>query len=529
MGKAKASSRVAKRKAEVKPFSVKKKAKSTSRRKKSQISPVVYRPNLKRQKEGISNDSVVSSSDCFLDVSCGSSSYSRKRRIDEVEISGPKLDSIDDLKFRRITRSYSKLVNERKRDEIELSKSFCVESDSVYGLRNTNLNAEISFTRSDVTFAADHFSDCRNLSFELDNDVVSRVECCSSSKFGSVTGGFGNEGIEISKPELEIPNLACTEQFSNKEVSDYYYSDLGSSDYTPSIFFESGSEFSEKSVCDSTPSYTHSLFLEFKKQFRRSKIPNDAKPSLADDEHQEILPELRSFDDEEVEESYQRLRERERSHAYLQGYGKDYYSGIDQSDLIPHLRLILVQWIVNECTIMELQKETLFLGVSLLDRFLNKGSFKSQRSLLIVGIACLTLATRIEEKQYFNTVQRRKFYIQDERFSRSEVVAMEWLVQEVLSFKCFSPTIYNFLWFYLKAAKANPQVESNAKSLAIMALSDHSLLRYWPSTLAATLVILACTQNNDHEAYTSVIEVHVRTKDNNLPECVKSMDWLLGK
>lgn len=63
------------------------------------------------------------------------------------------------------------------------------------------------------------------------------------------------------------------------------------------------------------------------------------------------------------------------------------------------------------------------------------------------------------------------------------------------------------LRFYLKAAKANPQVESNAKSLAIMALSDHSLLRYWPSTLAATLVVLACTQNNDHEAYTSVIEV----------------------
>lgn len=308
MGKVKASSRIAKRKAEVKPFSGKKKARSTlSRRNKSQISPVVFRPSLKRQREGISNDSVVSSSNCFLDVSCGSSrveksSYSRKRRIDEVVISGTRIDTIcSDLKFRRITRSYSKIEKERKRDEIELRKS-----DFGDGLRSTNLNDEISFTRSDVTFAAEHFADSRSLNFELESDVVSRVECCSSSKFGSVTGGFGYEGIdEISKPsnslgayfavnedksELEISNLACTEQFSKKEVSDYF-SDLDSSDYTPSIFFDSGSEFSEKSVCDSTPSHTHSLFLDFKKQLWRLKTPNDVKPSFAD-EHQDIRPEV---------------------------------------------------------------------------------------------------------------------------------------------------------------------------------------------------------------------------------------------
>ncbi|KFK33406.1 hypothetical protein AALP_AA5G008600 [Arabis alpina] len=513
MGKAKATSRIAKRKAEVKPFSGKKKAKSATlvtRRKKS--------PTLNHQ---ISNDSVVSSSDCFLDVSSRveKSSYSKKRPIDEVEV----VDTIGDLKFRRITRLFTKLENEKKRDEIESSS--VVESDSVC----TNLNDEISVTKSDVTFAADHFSDCRNLNFEVESDVVSRVECGSS-----VTGGFGNEGIEISKPSsnsLEISNLTCTEQFSNQEVSDYFLdsSEYYSSEYTPSIFFDSGSEFSEKSVCDTTPSLTHSLFLEFKNQFRRSTIPKNLNPSFADDEHYEIRPELRSFEDEEVEESYQGLRERERVHAYLQGNGKAYYSGIDQSGLIPHLRLILVQWIVNECSMMEHQNETLFLSVSLLDRFLNKGSFRSQRSLLILGIACLTLATRIEENQIINTIQRRKFYIQDEKISRSEVVAMEWLVQEVLSFRCISPTVYNFLWFYLEAAKANPQVENKAKSLAIMALSDYSLLRYWPSTLAAAFVVLACRQNNDHEAYTRAIEVHVRTKDNNLPECVKSMDWLLGK
>ena len=48
-----------------------------------------------------------------------------------------------------------------------------------------------------------------------------------------------------------------------------------------------------------------------------------------------------------MEESYQRLRERERSHAYLRDYAKAYCSRMDHADFIPQLRLIMVQWIVE--------------------------------------------------------------------------------------------------------------------------------------------------------------------------------------
>ena len=44
----------------------------------------------------------------------------------------------------------------------------------------------------------------------------------------------------------------------------------------------------------------------------------------------------------------------------------------------------------------------MFLGVNLLDRFLSKGFFKNKRVLQIVGIACISLATRIEENQPYN-------------------------------------------------------------------------------------------------------------------------------
>lgn len=57
---------------------------------------------------------------------------------------------------------------------------------------------------------------------------------------------------------------------------------------------------------------------------------------------------------------------------------------------------------MQQATKKELQKETMFLGVGLLDRFLSKGYFKDARNLQVAGIACLTLATRIEENQPYN-------------------------------------------------------------------------------------------------------------------------------
>ncbi|KAF8099274.1 hypothetical protein N665_0247s0053 [Sinapis alba] len=520
--------RNSKRKAEASPFAGKKLRTMRLRRKRAQISPVV----LQQKELGVPADSVDSCSNLFSavddSVSCGSSRVEkRKNRFEEVEVSGPGKDvkeTIADPKFRRITRSYSKLNKEKQGDAIEVSES--------------------SVTRSDVTFA-EHVSESRNLNLASENKESDVVSSCS--KFGSVTGeGADYEETEISKPngfvklkpEVEtvgcVSDLACKETFSGENVSDYYedesseprsetlspYSDLDLSDYTPSMFFDSGSEFSEKSNSDSPVSHTRSLYLQFMARFCRSTVPNDLESSRLQ-RNREIQSELLRFEDEEVEESYQRLRERERSHAYLRDNAKAYCSTMDHTDLIPRLRLIMVQWIVEQCSEMELQPETLFLGVSLLDRFLTKGSFNNERILVLVGIASLTLATRIEENQPYNSIRKRNFYIQNLKYSRHEVVAMEWLVQEVLNFKCFSPTIFNFLWFYLKAARANPEVERKAKSLAVTSLSDHTQLCFWPSTVAAGLVVLACIDHNKISAYQRVIKIHVRTEDNELPECVK--------
>ncbi|MCH91360.1 cyclin-SDS-like, partial [Trifolium medium] len=98
-------------------------------------------------------------------------------------------------------------------------------------------------------------------------------------------------------------------------------------------------------------------------------------------------------------------------------------------------------------------------------------------------------------------VGQKNFYIEKTAYSRCEVVAMEWMVQEVLEFECFHPTIYNFLCFYLKAANADAVVEKKVTCLALLALAGPGQLCYWPSTIAAAVVILACLELNQKASH----------------------------
>ncbi|XP_060186610.1 cyclin-SDS [Lycium barbarum] len=331
-------------------------------------------------------------------------------------------------------------------------------------------------------------------------------------------------------------DLECSENFSIIDVSDDYYSsaysdifpdssDIDLSDYSPSYWYESGSQFSEKSNVDATPSPTFTLFLWFSQQFCRSTVALQSTHVNSSEDH--VSTEFTGLENEEDEESYRMIRNREKRQLYLHDYAEEYCSTTHYGDLIVQQRLQMVHWILEQATRKDLQKETMFLSVNLFDRFLSKGYFRTKRCLQIAGIACLTLAVRIEENQPFNSIRQKTFVVAGTAYSCSEVVAMEWLVQEVLNFQCFLPTIYNFLWFYLKAARAAEHVERTTKYLAVLALLGHEHLCYRPSTVASALVILALSAANLYASCHLVTKTHAKIKDEDLPECIKSLEWLV--
>ncbi|WMV22996.1 hypothetical protein MTR67_016381 [Solanum verrucosum] len=423
---------------------------------------------------------------------------------------------------------------------LKASGGFCGESsksggDAVEGSRNAaKINHEDAVSFNSVLQSPSE-SKCGNLSVQSikcsENRAVEEVE----SEVSRVCPEVELSAVEQAHEKLVEAefDLECSENFSIVDVSDDYSSanselqseifpessDIDLSDYSPSYWYDSGSQFSEKSNADASPSPTFTLFLRFGQQFCRSTAALQSTPINSSEDH--ISTEFTGLEDEEDEESYRMIRNRERRQLYLHDYAEEYCSTTDYGDLIVQQRLQMVHWILEQATRKDLQKETMFLSVNLFDRFLSKGYFKTKRCLQIAGIACLTLAVRIEENQPFNSIRQKTFSVAGTAYSCSEVVAMEWLVQEVLNFQCFLPTIYNFLWFYLKAATATEYMERTAKYLAVLALLGHEHLCYRPSTVASALVILALSAANLYASCHLVTKTHAKIKDEDLPECIK--------
>ncbi|KAJ4815164.1 hypothetical protein LUZ62_027730 [Rhynchospora pubera] len=293
-------------------------------------------------------------------------------------------------------------------------------------------------------------------------------------------------------------------------------------------WLSSEDEITDSSQEDAMPSEMYALFLQFMRQFSpyddaRTKFK--APTAGSHDKSEELKARL--LEEEEAEESYRRLRSREKRGMQVEPVFNYTKGSHEHSHLVLDQRYIVIKWMIEHFKTTEMQLETLFLGVTILDRFLSRGYFKSVRYLQLLGIASLILATRIEENQPYNCVLQRNYSVDKNIYSRSEVVAMEWLVQEILDFKCFVPTIHNFIRFYLKAAKADEVVDELASYLAVVVLLDHERLSFKASTMAASLVILACLAADHEESSRIVIETHVRNRNDDLPECLKSLEWLI--
>lgn len=327
---------------ESKPYIKKKLRSKRFRPPRSKISPILFSEN--KNNKSFSALSVDSSSCSYFGDEV--SSNFRKRQFSEVIGANETKKKIQaDEPFRRITRSYCKQQKEKesKGKEIEASESSCVlsnsgatfgEISSKFKKGNENVRKiepkEISVHNDELKFDAGSWK--ISSATKDKHDVVSNIsgmESCSLAKLSenrametlefsdipehdAVDSNFAisnSESIVEQKPRSSKfdSDLACTEQLSYDDVSEYSSShenalselqydifpensDLGFSDYTPSIFIESGSEFSEQSMDGtSTPSLTYSLFLEYNKQFSRSTVPLDARKCSLDQEETQNL------------------------------------------------------------------------------------------------------------------------------------------------------------------------------------------------------------------------------------------------
>lgn len=195
------------------------------------------------------------------------------------------------LKWKSRSGRGSEIVKEIRGNEgseaVTTSEISCVEQISDAGNINVSLDTMQNKAVSFIPEVESCFEDQLG-----DNSIKSGENRASEFELYDISKNFTVSNSESTiEQKLESfgfdPDLACTEQFSSEDYFVYSSShgtdfsdlqseiflensDLDFSEYTPSIFLDFQSEFSERSVEDSTPSPTYSLLLHYRDEFSRS-------------------------------------------------------------------------------------------------------------------------------------------------------------------------------------------------------------------------------------------------------------------
>ncbi|CAL9016498.1 unnamed protein product [Prunus brigantina] len=162
-----------------------------------------------------------------------------------------------------------------------------------------------------------------------------------------------------------------------------------------------------------------------------------------------------------------------------------------QADITPHMRGILVNWLIEVHFKFELMQETLYLMVTLLDQYLSQVTIKKDE-MQLVGLTALLLASKYED--FWHPRVKELISISAESYTRDQVLRMEKLMLKKLKFRLNAPTPYVFMLRFLKAAQSKPKLEHLAFYLIELCLVEYEASRFKPSLLcAAALYVARCT------------------------------------
>ncbi|KAM7257489.1 hypothetical protein ACFE04_013230 [Oxalis oulophora] len=191
-----------------------------------------------------------------------------------------------------------------------------------------------------------------------------------------------------------------------------------------------------------------------------------------------------------------------------------------QHDVNDRMRGILIDWLIEVHYKFELMDETLYLTVSLIDRFLAAKPIV-RKKLQLVGVTAMLLACKYEEVSV--PVVEDLILISDKAYTRKEVLEMEKLMVNTLQFNLSLPTPYVFMRRFLKAAQSDKKLELMSFFMIELSLIEYEMLKFPPSLLAAAAIYTAqCTLNGCMQ-WSKTCEQHTNYSEEQLLECTRLM------
>ncbi|XP_005085206.1 G2/mitotic-specific cyclin-B3 [Mesocricetus auratus] len=164
-----------------------------------------------------------------------------------------------------------------------------------------------------------------------------------------------------------------------------------------------------------------------------------------------------------------------------------------QMELTSDMRAILVDWLVEVQTSFQMNHETLFLTVKLVDHYLMKEQCKKD-NLQLLGSTAYMIAAKFEES--YPPSLPEFLYICEDLYQQRDMVALEMNILKTLNFDINIPTAYIFLRRYASCVRASMKTLTLSRFICEMTLQEYDYVQERPSKLAAASFALALYMRN---------------------------------
>ena len=116
---------------------------------------------------------------------------------------------------------------------------------------------------------------------------------------------------------------------------------------------------------------------------------------------------------------------------------------LHQPNVTPLMRAILLDWMMEVCSEFTLKRESYYLAVSYVDRYLSACPGVKKEEFQLLGLTAMFVAAKAEE--ICNPKIADFARSADNGYSQSQIKAMELRLLRSLSWRMFPPTVFNWL------------------------------------------------------------------------------------
>lgn len=191
-----------------------------------------------------------------------------------------------------------------------------------------------------------------------------------------------------------------------------------------------------------------------------------------------------------------------------------------QSEINYKMRAILIDWLVSVHQKFRMQNETLFLCVSLIDRYLAVRDVE-KKYLQLVGICALMITSKYEEIYPPNS--RDFIYLTDKAYTAEQLVKMEIDMLDAVQFIINIPTVLIFIERWAILLKVSERCKSLGKYLCELALVEYHMNKFKGSLLSLSALYLSGKIVKENVGDVKKVALTVKVNESEVKVCAREL------